>query len=312
MPIQAGNVFDPQSPARVRDPHVRPTNRGDAASSSATGGKPATESPIASIATSWRVQPFHRVAAWAWPRQNRHMARYASVWGIVVVAIAVACGGSTEGQSGAGGSSGSGAKSSGGGGVTTGGGGAGGSVGGSGGAGNDGGSGGNGGATGGSGGACDPGSCGPDGAPCCEPNSGCAAPNGGPSCNCTAQLVWECTSGSGGSGGSGGGACDGVTCAAGTNCCAGECVNLQNDPYNCGACGTSCPGPHPYCSGTCGPVPCFGAEPPPPGSFCCGQSACKNGQLCCEVQGPGPTGGPTCYTPTALQPTCPIGCPLCQ
>ena len=42
-------------------------------------------------------------------------------------------------------------------------------------------------------------------------------------------------------------------CPAGTACCDGaHCVDTQNDPANCGACGNSCPAAHPTCSdGVC-------------------------------------------------------------
>jgi hypothetical protein len=50
-----------------------------------------------------------------------------------------------------------------------------------------------------------------------------------------------------------------------------------------------------------------------PNSFCCGSACCLPGQLCCEVQGPVAGGPPSCFTPTADQPTCPQGCaPLCR
>jgi hypothetical protein len=169
--------------------------------------------------------------------------------------------------------------------------------------------------TGGAGGCANVG-CGPHGTPCCEPGSGCAtASGGGPStsCNCTDALIWDCSTGAGGAGGSGGAPCNGPNgCAGGTTCCGGKCVNLQNDPFNCGSCGSACAASPPYCSGVCQAPPCFAPTLPPPGSFCCGQNHCKQGQLCCDVQGPGPTGGPVCHTPSAAQPTCPIGCPLCQ
>lgn len=87
-------------------------------------------------------------------------------------------------------------------------------------------------------------------------------------------------------------------------------MNPANDPFNCGGCGITCAAGT-YCNGTCqkptcGGVVCLSTE------TCCGVSCCTQGQLCC--QGEGPTGGtePTCFTPTASQPTCPAGCaPLC-
>ncbi|MEZ4221536.1 MAG: hypothetical protein R3B13_11465 [Polyangiaceae bacterium] len=160
--------------------------------------------------------------------------------------------------------------------------------------------------------------CGPTGTPCCSPGEGCGTAGGaGPtiSCECTAALVWKCsTSGGGGSSGTGGGGgCGGnVACALGTSCCNGKCVNTANDPYNCGGCNNVCAAYPQYCSGgICTKPPCFNG-PPPPGTFCCGAQTCQQGQLCCDIQGPGPTAGPTCFTPTPNQKTCPIGCPLCQ
>jgi hypothetical protein len=40
--------------------------------------------------------------------------------------------------------------------------------------------------------------------------------------------------------------------------------------------------------------------------FCCSSTCCLHNQLCCEVPGPVAT-LPQCYTPTAQQPTCPVG-----
>lgn len=238
--------------------------------------------------------------------------RFAHLLAAVSLSFLLGCGGSTEEGNPSGGGSGgtSGSGGSGNAGGVSGGGGAGGS--------------GNAGGLGGAGG-CATTSCGPDGAPCCEPNLGCAnaGPGGGVTCTCTSTLVWSCTSGSGGSGGTGGGGTGGtgggspctgtVGCAAGLTCCSGKCVNTANDPFNCGGCNNVCAASPQYCSGICGKPPCFGSGgTPPPNTFCCGQTFCKVGQLCCDVNGPGPSAGPTCHTPTQAEPTCPVGCPLCQ
>jgi hypothetical protein len=102
-----------------------------------------------------------------------------------------------------------------------------------------------------------------------------------------------------------------VSCAPPFVCCGDLCINLQNDPTHCGTCTTKCTNAKPFCqSGTCATPPCTGLGCPG-SSTCCGQFCCTSGQLCCDVPGPGPTLGPTCYTPTSSQPTCPRGCPLC-
>jgi hypothetical protein len=109
----------------------------------------------------------------------------------------------------------------------------------------------------------------------------------------------------------GGGNCP-MTCGPFFQCCGGQCINPQNDPFNCNGCGNACPGANPFCgNGVCGQPPCPGGNTCLTG-FCCGSTCCNDGQLCCLVNGPGPTGPPTCFTPTAAQPTCPRGCPACQ
>jgi hypothetical protein len=92
-------------------------------------------------------------------------------------------------------------------------------------------------------------------------------------------------------------------------------VNTNNDPMNCGTCGTRCTGAKSLCSGgacvqpTCGTT----VELCPPDSFCCGNACCAPGALCCQVDGPVSGGPPSCFQPTAAQPTCPQGCaPLCR
>jgi hypothetical protein len=45
------------------------------------------------------------------------------------------------------------------------------------------------------------------------------------------------------------------------------------------------------------------------GTFCCANSCCDQTQICCAVDGP--VAYTTCFTPTAQQPTCPVGCSAC-
>lgn len=103
----------------------------------------------------------------------------------------------------------------------------------------------------------------------------------------------------------------GGTCAApcdpGLTCCGGACVNAQNDILNCGACGTTCPGPSPYCHlGVCGTPPCEGQDCK---ETCCGSACCTAGQLCCDQYGPVVSNVPVCQDPE--NGTCPGGCPSC-
>jgi hypothetical protein len=110
--------------------------------------------------------------------------------------------------------------------------------------------------------------------------------------------------GSGGDGGTCTPACD-----TDRDCCSGECTNLQNDPRNCGGCGTEC-GDGTYCTGgSCVDIPCeskcAGDE------TCCGTMCCGAGTICCDPQGP-ISRGPECVTPDD-RGTCPVGCaPLCM
>jgi hypothetical protein len=102
-----------------------------------------------------------------------------------------------------------------------------------------------------------------------------------------------------------------MSCGAPFMCCGGECINPLNDTRHCGMCNNACPN-NPFCdNGKCGAPPCDGI-----GCigthFCCGATCCKIGDLCCQVDGPGPSSGPKCVTPTTTMPTCPLGCPLCN
>jgi hypothetical protein len=99
-----------------------------------------------------------------------------------------------------------------------------------------------------------------------------------------------------------------IVCTAPFVACDGACVNTDNDILNCGSCGNTCAGAHPYCAGgSCVTAPCSGAACG--GSmWCCGTSCCAPGELCCDVPGPIDR-GPQCTTPVGG--TCPMGCPLC-
>ena len=114
--------------------------------------------------------------------------------------------------------------------------------------------------------------------------------------------------GSGGAnGGSGGDSACAEDCEAqGFFCCDGQCVNLANDIYNCGACGVVCQGDFPYCGmNGCEEAPCTGVDDCP--DRCCGSQCCGEGELCCEVNmGPAAMG---CFE--AVNGTCPVGCPYC-
>jgi hypothetical protein len=100
-------------------------------------------------------------------------------------------------------------------------------------------------------------------------------------------------------------------CSPGRTCCNHACVNLDNDPLNCGACNLHCQPAAPYCNGTCEPEPCTRGAGCPNGALCCGNECCNQGQLCCKLEGP-VSGAAACADPTGDPPTCPQGCaPLC-
>ncbi len=122
------------------------------------------------------------------------------------------------------------------------------------------------------------------------------------------------SAGRGGAGGMGGGVvvCN-LACMMGRTCCGAACVNTNNDPMNCGACGRRCEGNAPLCSSSkCVIPPCSPTILCQTGATCCGQACCAAGELCCEADGPVSGGAPSCFLPTRDQPTCPQGCaPLC-
>lgn len=114
-----------------------------------------------------------------------------------------------------------------------------------------------------------------------------------------------------------GGTCSPSTCFQPFICCGGACVNPDNDILNCGGCGApACGGAHPYCNnGHCGQAPCgdmFDPDAGPPicagTQFCCAESCCNPGEICCEIN-EGAAMGPRCVAP--MNGTCPTGCPNC-
>jgi hypothetical protein len=102
-----------------------------------------------------------------------------------------------------------------------------------------------------------------------------------------------------------------IDCDPGLVCCDGACVGTYNDILNCGECGNSCGGEHPFCdNGICAQMPpCTkGVLCDSGGLFCCGVDCCYDGQICCVVPQGGPVGTPVCTD----DPTCPVGCPTCE
>jgi hypothetical protein len=114
--------------------------------------------------------------------------------------------------------------------------------------------------------------------------------------------------GAGGQGGSSGSTGCAPACGEQRECCVDHCVNLQNDPQNCGTCGEHCP-KGTYCgAGQCVAPPCDATCGG--GTSCCAAACCAAGQLCCDPQGPLDM-GPRCLDPNE-HGTCPLGCaPLC-
>jgi hypothetical protein len=117
------------------------------------------------------------------------------------------------------------------------------------------------------------------------------------------------------SGDLGGGGAPDLACPMSCNsfylCCNGECIDPFNDPRNCNGCNKQCAGPHPFCgNAVCSQPPCVTNIDCMSG-FCCGARCCTYGQLCCDINGAGPT-KLECFTPTAVAPTCPGGCVGCQ
>ena len=98
-------------------------------------------------------------------------------------------------------------------------------------------------------------------------------------------------------------------CGSERGCCDNHCVNLANDPLNCGRCGRTCDDGM-YCTGSdCVAKPC--QTTCADAASCCDSECCAAGQLCCDPQGPIET-SPHCSAPSETG-SCPMGCaPLCK
>jgi hypothetical protein len=89
-------------------------------------------------------------------------------------------------------------------------------------------------------------------------------------------------------------------------------VNTQNDPNNCGGCGSVCA--NRFCSfGSCAFArPCYVTTPIDASGLCCGQQICgSSAELCCYNQNGGTQRELFCHTPSPAEPSCPVGCPNC-
>ena len=117
------------------------------------------------------------------------------------------------------------------------------------------------------------------------------------------------TAGSGATGGTAGAGC-GVECTGrGFICCGEQCVNPYNDHRNCGTCGNVCGDGNATCTdGNCAPpvcaddIVCIGT------TYCCGDTCCEIGRVCCAV--PGPVG--VSHSCIDYEETCPRGCLDCD
>ncbi|MGK3981844.1 hypothetical protein WME99_02350 [Sorangium sp. So ce136] len=121
----------------------------------------------------------------------------------------------------------------------------------------------------------------------------------------TTTSVSVTTTSAGGEGGAGGVAC---TCEEGLSCCGPTCVNLANDPHNCGTCGTTCAAEQACIQGEC-KDPCapeFGCEE----GICCGEACCTDGTLCCDYGTSAEMPLLLCQDP--VNGTCPVACSGCE
>lgn len=88
----------------------------------------------------------------------------------------------------------------------------------------------------------------------------------------------------------------GATCADGLTLCAGMCVDLANDPANCGACGVVCPN-----GGACPGGFCSAGQAPPQPTNCGGLgAACNVNADCCS----GGAGVACCFSGVTLSTIC--------
>jgi len=120
-------------------------------------------------------------------------------------------------------------------------------------------------------------------------------------------------SSTGGAPADGGASCGANTCnTTFFTCCGDTCANLDNDPFHCGKCDTTCSKGEMCLSGKCQKPACIQTNPPqpvcdPPG-VCCGTACCGPAELCCSVSG-SVTLLYGCFDPSQYGGTCPKGNP---
>ena len=102
-------------------------------------------------------------------------------------------------------------------------------------------------------------------------------------------------------------ACGGQTCRPGTACCSNQCVDLQSDQNNCGACGNICPAGKACCSGGCVDLQSDQFNCGSCGNMCSGATfICANG-TCSQCY----AGQKYCQAPGRQGTCCPAGWQCC-
>jgi hypothetical protein len=80
-----------------------------------------------------------------------------------------------------------------------------------------------------------------------------------------------------------------VSCSGGLDPCGSDCVDTQNDPYNCGGCGLECNGGADECiGGVCATIACVDDNNPcSTDGDCCSEFCASDGNCGCMPSGTG-------------------------